>query len=680
MERPQVVVIDDLQWAEPVFVDLVEHVADMSRDAPIFLLCIARTELLDVRSDWGGGKLNATSLLLEPLGPSECDELMALLAGESALADNLRERITAASAGNPLFVEEMLAMVREQGDGGEITIPPTIHALLQARIDSLDGEVRVVMERGSVEGEVFHRGSVAILAPDPVRPSVETHLATLVRKELIRSTAPTFPEDEGFRFRHLLIRDAAYESLPKATRAELHERFADWLATHDLVERDEIVGYHLEQAHRYRTELDSGDATLLELGRRAASHLGAAGSSAMDRGDWGAARVLLRRAHGLLPEGSNERALLAPDLSLALQEVGDNDDAIAAAVEATKAADPVIRARGEVALAELSYFTDQGSERTFREQGARARAVLEQAGDDLGLAAYWRAEGFGYWSRLQAERARDAWERGLTHAKAAGARRFEVELGNMILSSLFLGPTPVDEALPRAEKALAEAVPGSVAEASALRLVGGLLSCRGETDEARELHARGRTTFREAGLLVSAEGWSMSESEIEWRAGDEEAQERVLREAVETLDALGDQFFFSTVALSLANCLLLRRDPDDEEVAALVSVARERTLSGDLVNFVYLDAIEARRLVHAGSVEEGIRVGRRGVETADTTDNFDVRASAWYGLAETYRLAGRPEDAGRAAAGSIAIRAAKGDVAGVAALERRYRQLGVRPA
>ena len=228
VERPQVVVIDDLQWAEPVFVDLVEHVADFTRDAPVFLLCVARTELLDVRSGWGGGKLNATSLLLEPLDAEQCGTLMERLVLDAPLDADLRERITVASAGNPLYVEEMLAMVREHGDG-EVVVPPTIQALLQARIDSLDGDVRVVMERGAVEGEVFHRGAVAELSPAVVRDGVESHLATLVRKELIRSTSPTFPEDEGFRFRHLLIRDAAYESLPKATRAELHERFAGWL-------------------------------------------------------------------------------------------------------------------------------------------------------------------------------------------------------------------------------------------------------------------------------------------------------------------------------------------------------------------------------------------------------------------------------------------------------------------
>ena len=302
-ERPQVVVIDDLQWAEPVFVDLVEHVSDMSRDAPIFLLCIARTELLDVRPGWAGGKLNATSLLLEPLAPEECSALMDELVADAPLTGDLRERITVASAGNPLYVEEMLAMVREHGGDGEIVVPPTIHALLQARIDSLDGDVRVVMERGSVEGEVFHRGSVAVLSPDPLRPAVESHLATLVRKELIRSTSPTFPDDEGYRFRHLLIRDAAYESLPKATRAELHERFAGWLSGHDLVEGDEIVGYHLEHAHRYRAELDGSDAALDGLARRASACLATAGRGALERGDFNAGRSLFGRATSLLAGG-----------------------------------------------------------------------------------------------------------------------------------------------------------------------------------------------------------------------------------------------------------------------------------------------------------------------------------------------------------------------------------------
>ena len=189
-------VIDDVQWAEPVFMDLVEHIADLSRGVPIFLLCVARTELLDARPGWGGGKLNATSLLLEPLAEEECAELIEQLVADAAIDPELRERIAARRRGNPLYMEEMLAMVREHG-GGDIVVPPTIHALLQARIDTLDDDVRVVMERGAVEGEVFHRGSVAELAPPPVQAAVGSHLATLVRKELIRADSPGFRRRRG---------------------------------------------------------------------------------------------------------------------------------------------------------------------------------------------------------------------------------------------------------------------------------------------------------------------------------------------------------------------------------------------------------------------------------------------------------------------------------------------------
>ncbi len=292
-----------------------------------------------MRPGWGGGKLNATSLLLEPLGPDECAELMERSARTRTSTTTLRDRITTASAGNPLYVEEMLAMVREHGGDGEIAVPPTIHALLQARIDSLDGDVRVVMERGSVEGEVFHRGAVAELSPDP---AADRRSSRISQRSSARSSSaphpPTFPEDEGFRFRHLLIRDAAYESLPKATRAELHERFADWLATHDLVEGDEIVGYHLEQAHRYRRELDRRGplaARRSAAARRADSALRAA--APWTAGTAAPARGLLRRAtRTLVPEGSDARATLAPELALALREAGDSEEALQRPSEAAR--------------------------------------------------------------------------------------------------------------------------------------------------------------------------------------------------------------------------------------------------------------------------------------------------------------------------------------------------------
>ena len=198
---------------ESPLLDLVEHIADMSRDAPILLLCMARPELLDRRAGWAGGKLNATTMLLEPLSGDQTDRLIQSL---GALAPPIRDRIREAAEGNPLFVEEMLALIRETGRE-EVTVPPSIQALLAARLDQLDPAERAILERGSVEGKVFHRGAVQALAPG--EPDVDTHLVQLVRKELVRPDKPVLRGDDAYRFRHLLIRDAAYDALPKAVRA-----------------------------------------------------------------------------------------------------------------------------------------------------------------------------------------------------------------------------------------------------------------------------------------------------------------------------------------------------------------------------------------------------------------------------------------------------------------------------
>ncbi|MGB2954099.1 MAG: adenylate/guanylate cyclase domain-containing protein, partial [Gaiellaceae bacterium] len=321
-ERPLVVVFDDAHWGESVFLDLVEHVADLSRDAPILLLCIARPELLDRRPAWGGGKLNATNVLLEPLAHDETEELIDRLLPHERIETRLRERILEAAGGNPLFVEEMVAMLAEAevgaGNGaGDVAVPPTIQALLAARLDQLDASERSVLERGSVEGQVFHRSAVVALAPE--EPQVDGRLMTLVRKDLVRPERSTVVGDDAFRFRHLLIRDAAYDALPKATRAELHERFAIWLEEQapNLVELDEIVGYHLEQAYNYRAELGPLDDAALALGPRAGERLLTAGRRAQRRGDLPAATGLLARSGALLPPGADQRAALV-DLATVL--------------------------------------------------------------------------------------------------------------------------------------------------------------------------------------------------------------------------------------------------------------------------------------------------------------------------------------------------------------------------
>jgi len=671
--RPQVVVIDDLQWAEPVFVDLVEHVADFSRDAPIFLLCVARTELLDRRQGWGGGKMNASSILLEPLKGEDCDALIDNLLAGALLDVGTRDRIAVASEGNPLFVEEMLAMVREHGGDGEIVVPPTIHALLQAQLDTLGIDERVVIERGSVEGEVFHRGAVAELAPDPMRPALGSHLATLVRKELIRSVAPTFPDDEGFRFRHLLIRDAAYESLPKATRSRLHEQFADWLGRHDLVERDEILGYHLEQAHRYRAELDSADTTLVELGERAADRLGAAGFAAKDRGDWSAARGLFQRARSLLPAGDDRLAPLALQLALVLEEAGLRDEALLVAREIRSATDPVMRARG--IIVEFDIESVLGAEIAGENRQARrdeARAVLEEERDHLGLALYWNSVGWELWGRCRAMDALAAWERALSDATAGGGR----ETRDLRVSCFVLGPMPVAVAVEQTLEILGRSGLDHIHEADALQGLGVLRSMSGEVDEGRELLERGIGMFREAGMVVAAAGMCMRLAFIARRSGDLVMEERVLASGFDELDRLGDRSFGTTVALEFARCLYDQGRYD--EAAALCVRARESTLSEDLANFVMVDSIEGALLAREGRVDEAERVGRRGLELAETTDLFQIRGMyARSGLAEVLSLAGKRGEASATAAEAIAIHDDKGDVTGSAFLRRRFESMGI---
>ncbi len=231
-QRPLVLVVEDVHWAETTFLDLVEHLADWTRDAPLLLLCLARPELLDERPGWSG----RATIALEPLSEAESEELIEEILGGSQLADRERGRVQAVAEGNPLFLEQFLAMLAEGGDVEHV--PATMHALLASRLDGLPDEERDLLEHASVVGLEFEWQALAELHPDRRRPP-GAQLAGLVRKELIQ---PHEVLGDTFRFRHMLIRDAAYERTPKELRSHLHERFADWLESRGEA-FEEIVGY-----------------------------------------------------------------------------------------------------------------------------------------------------------------------------------------------------------------------------------------------------------------------------------------------------------------------------------------------------------------------------------------------------------------------------------------------------
>src|SRR5215217_5982490 len=327
--HPLVVVVDDLHWAKPALLDLIEQVVALAREAQLLLVAVARPELLEQRPGWSGGRLNASTMLLEPLADEESATLLEHLAGEATLPADATDRITRTAEGNPLFLEELLAMLIEEGrlqrdgqrwvanDLAAAATPPTIQALLAARLDRLAGEERALLDRASVMGQAFDRAAVLALTPEPARTEADAHLLALVRKELLRPAPAPFGGRDGFAFRHQLVRDAAYDSLPKQTRAELHERYAGWLGEAFAArgaEVTEVLGWHLERAYRLLTELGPVDAHGREVAAAASARLAAAGHVATGRGDLPAAANLLERAIALLPATDRTRLQLLTDL------------------------------------------------------------------------------------------------------------------------------------------------------------------------------------------------------------------------------------------------------------------------------------------------------------------------------------------------------------------------------
>ena len=543
-------------------------------------------------------------------------------------------------------------MLREKG---EVAVPPTIHALLQARLDALRSEERAVMECAAVEGEVFHRGTILQLAPES---DVDAQLPALVRKELIRPEAPALPEDDAYRFRHLLIRDAAYESLPKELRAELHERFALWLEEHtELVEQDEIVGYHLEQAYRYRMELDESDPRRGPLSERAAEHLGAAGQAALGRADYEGGINLLERAIAMLPTNSEQRPALLSELGHALVGTGRFDDTRACARELV-GLDALWKAHGT--LLEHAVGWHVGWARPLEEvrsELARAMTIFEEHGDELGMAGALTAEADIAWSMNRAGECAKLREQALVHAERANHLALIQELREGLVMNYSHGPTPADAAIPTLEAMLEHGSGLLVVEAAAKRGLARIAAARGDFDAARELMYAGVAPIGEMGLVVQHAALCQGSAFVERMAGDLGAEERELRGGLEVLDSLGERAFSSTLAVLLADCLAHQgRDAEAQEYVRLV---RERTPPHDLTNYIGADATEAVLRARRGEHEDAERLALRAVERAETTDFWETRGQSFEALGAVYLAAGRREEARSAYASALEVYDAK---------------------
>jgi tetratricopeptide (TPR) repeat protein len=615
---PVVVVFDDIQWGDETFLDLVESTALLSGGAPLLLICMTRPELVERRPTW------PASVRLEPLPQEQAETLIG-----DALPVAVRERIARNAGGNPLFISEMVAMATENA---EVDVPPTLTALLAARLDQLEEAERRVLERGSVEGEIFHRGAVQALTPEETQ--VTTRLAALVRRQLVRPDRAQLAGDDGYRFRHLLIRDAAYDALPKAVRADLHSRFADWLDEHGdaLVERDEIVGYHLERAVRYRAELGGPNA---DLAGRAAAHLATAGRRAIDRLDLRTASALLERAAALVRPHRT-------DVTLELESawVLPEDDDVRAAVAKAEAVSERVEAAGDdsgamLARAMALYLrTVAGEPDATDDVIALCRAALpfeEDRGDPRRLALLWELLAAAANTHMQNNDEVDAWLQALPYQRQAGCSRSETWLE----WALILGPRPVDAAMRVIDEIAVWRPPSSQDLPRAA-----LLAMRGRFDEAWALAEARSSHLREVAGATTRDAYETL-AMIARIEGDLERARQYTAAVIELISHAAVPV--ATTKGSLARILCYLGEFDEAE--RLLEEARAVPSPGSGVR-VMAAAAEALLLAYRGEFELAEASARLAVTTAETrTDNVWWQGSTHEDLAIVLERAGQIDEA-----------------------------------
>jgi DNA-binding SARP family transcriptional activator len=679
-ERPLVVFFEDVHWGEQTFLDLVEYLVERVREAPILLVCIARLELLEQRSGWRHERPNTSTLTLERLPNRDCEALIDNLA--RGLAPTTRGRVLEIADGNPLFIEQLVAMLAERGDHeAELPIPPTIAALLSARLDRLGPGVRAVISRAAVVGKEFSLAAVVELMPEDARRFAARHLETLVVKEMIEPVASP-AGGEGFRFRHILIQQAAYGTTPKRVRAELHEHLATWIGDpvrSGVAEHSEIVGYHLEQAFRYRAELGPvGDADL-ELARRAGRHLATAGRRAFQRGDMPATANLLRRAATLSPADGEAGLETLPELGYALFEIGEVDDASAvladAEARARAAGDRQLEWRVVVTAARIDMYRDpEGIDlEALAVQTETAIEVLGEFGDEAGLARAWMVLSDLHWSKGRLRKTSDAAGRAAEHARRTGNRR-EVgwALGQIALCAIH-GPVTVADGLSRLERLLAAEPENRTLDANLSGFVTVLEAMNGDFSEARRHIEESRALARDLGLMWQAAVQELLSGYVELLAGDPVAAEHDMRSAGEAFREIGEGWFLSTVAVDLPRAIYEQGRYDD--AFDLLGAIDDAPAPTDREWQIKRRGIPARLLARHGRLEEGEELAREGVALAADCEFLVLHADVLLDLAEVLSLAGRMEEAAAAASEAVSLYERKGNAASARSAERTQRGL-----
>ncbi len=669
-ERPLVLVVDDLQWAEPVLAELLDHVVDLGR-GPILLVTIARPELEEIRADWLA-RSSLALIRLDALGDADAASMLDHLAPELPHGP-LRSRILAIAEGNPLFVEQFVAYAADEAIAGtgildertaaDLPIPPTIGALLAARLDRLPDAERRLLERAAVIGRTFWTRSLTDLLADDERRDVARRLARLSRRDLIRPERSDFADDDAYRFRHLLIRDAAYASLPKRERGALHERFADWLRLRSVDHAGSIeliLGYHLEQAYRYRVELgdESSDARL--LADRALAILGPAGLAAQDRGDAHAAVSLLGRAVDLALPG-RDRIELQIALRAALRTAGRREasDAVDAEVGAWLAEQPDEGLEHRRRLDDAQF----GDPYTPSEAQAAYR-YYERSGDDVGMIRALHAGSNAHAGDGRFTLAIELLDQAIELADRTGQPDRSATLFGRSAFVFAYGPIPVPDGMARLRRQL-DAEGGNRQSRALVLMALGQLEARSDDPAAWRRHFdAAKEIIDDLGLVIpmGAFGYPLFLGDTELHAGEPARAVGMLTESCATLDRLGDFVGGLASMAPLTARVLLAADQPDE-------VERYAFWGRDIADADDVEAHAGWRLAIAGlrtaqgRHDEATVLAREAIALVSEREMVVLLGDAQLALAGALRAGGDDAGARDAAGEAQRIAAAKQDQA-----------------
>ena len=427
---PTVLAFEDMQWADASLLDFVEYLLEWSRNSPLYVITLARPELLERRPTWGAGHRNFSSLYLEPLSASAMEELLTGLV--PGLPATLREQILARAEGVPLYAVETVRMLldrgllvregpvyRPVGEIGALEVPETLHALIAARLDGLPPEERRLLQDGAVLGKTFTRAGLASLS-GLAEGELEPLLSSLVRKEVLGVQAdPRSPEHGQYGFLQDLVRHVAYETLSKRERRTRHLAAAEHLtaAFADDDEVVEVVASHYVAA--YETAPEADDAA--EIKQKAQAMLARAGERAASLGAAAEAQRYFEQAAGL-SDGPRARAALldrAGSLAIYAAQPEEAFRLFAESIALYEAeGDAHAAARVSSRLAQVESSTGQLDQALERMERAFAVISTDEPDGDLALLAARLAGGYAFAGDL--ERASERAELALDISESLG--------------------------------------------------------------------------------------------------------------------------------------------------------------------------------------------------------------------------------------------------------------------